>query len=113
MNVRVAQRIPVSLSANILISGGQASLANDGLANQAAYFAKRYLNSFTVGDILDINVLKGQIMLASDLISDVVLNSISVQGVEIPKENYELPSERSYLVAGIVEIYPAIIGYTQ
>ena len=52
-------------------------------------------------------------MLASDLISDVVLNSISVQGVEIPKENYELPSERSYLVAGIVEIYPAIIGYTQ
>jgi uncharacterized phage protein gp47/JayE len=113
MNVRVAQRVQVSLSANILLSAGQQSLANNGIANQAAYFAKRYLNSFTVGDILDINILKGQIMAASDLISDVVINSISVNGVEIPKENFQLQTERSYMVAGIVEIYPAIIGYTQ
>jgi uncharacterized phage protein gp47/JayE len=113
MNVRVAQRVPVSVSANILLAAGSSQLLNNGVANQSAYFAKRYLNSFTIGDTLNIDALKSQIMSASDLISDVVINSVSVNGVEIPKENYQLPTERSYLVAGIVEIYPAIIGYTQ
>ena len=113
MNVRVAQRVPVSVSANILLAAGSSQLLNNGVANQSAYFLKRYLNSFTIGDTLSIDSIKSQIMLASDLISDVIINSISVNGVEIPKENYQLPTERSYLVAGIVEIYPAIIGYTQ
>lgn len=111
MTVRVAQRIPVSISANVLLTSGTENAAT-GIANQAAYFAKKYLNSFTIGDVLDITLLKNSIMSASDLISEVIINSISVNGTEVPKENFQLPSERSYMVAGLVELYPAIIGYS-
>jgi hypothetical protein len=83
------------------------------IANQAAYFVKRYLNSLTVGDSVDASVIQSQILSSSDLIGEVIINLMTVNGVEIPKNNYQLQSERSYLVAGAVEIYPAIIGSTQ
>jgi uncharacterized phage protein gp47/JayE len=110
MNVRVAQREPVSVVANITLPSGIQAANVTAIGNQAAYFTKRYLNSLTIGDTLNINVLKSQISAASDLITDVIINGITVNGVEIPIENYILPSERSYLVAGLVSIYPAIIG---
>jgi uncharacterized phage protein gp47/JayE len=110
MNVRVAQREPVSVVANITLPAGIQAANVTAIGNQAAYFTKRYLNSLTIGDTLNINSLKSQILAASDLISDVIINAITVNGVEIPIENYLLPNERSYMVAGLVSIYPAIIG---
>jgi len=113
LNVRVAQRVPVSVSANIILPIGNSSISAASIANQAAYFVKRYLNSLTVGDTVDASVIQSQIMSSSDLIGEVIINQMTVNGVEIPKNNYQLQSERSYLVAGTVEIYPAIIGSTQ
>lgn len=113
LNVRIAQRVPVSVSANIILPIGNSSISAVSIANQAAYFVKRYLNSLTVGDSVDASVIQSQIMSSSDLIGEVIINQMTVNGVEIPKNNYQLQSERSYLVAGSVEIYPAIIGSTQ
>jgi len=113
LNVRVAERVPVSVSANIILPIGNSSVSAVSIANQAAYFVKRYLNSLTVGDSVDASVIQSQILSSSDLIGEVIINLMTVNGVEIPKNNYQLQSERSYLVAGAVEIYPAIIGSTQ
>ena len=113
LNVRIAQRVPVSVSANIILPIGNSSISAASIANQAAYFVKRYLNSLTVGDSVDASVIQSQIMSSSDLIGEVIISQMTVNGVEIPKSNYQLQSERSYLVAGSVEIYPAIIGSTQ
>ena len=113
LNVRVAERVPVSVSANIILPIGNSSVSAVSIANQAAYFVKRYLNSLTVGDSVDASVIQSQILSSSDLIGEVIINLMTVNGVEIPKNNYQIQSERSYLVAGAVEIYPAIIGSTQ
>jgi uncharacterized phage protein gp47/JayE len=113
LNVRVAERVPVSVSANIILPIGNSSVSAVSIANQAAYFVKRYLNSLTVGDSVNASVIQSQILSSSDLIGEVIINLMTVNGVEIPKNNYQLQSERSYLVAGAVEIYPAIIGSTQ
>jgi uncharacterized phage protein gp47/JayE len=110
MNVRQAEKIPVSVVANIMLPTGVQPANVTSIGNQAAYFAKRYLNSMTIGDSLNISSLKSQISAASDLISDVIINGITVNGVEIPIENFMLPDERGYMVAGLVSIYPAIIG---
>jgi len=110
MNVRVAERVPVSVTANVILPINTSSSAASAVANQTSYFIRRYLNSFTIGDSLNVNTLKQQAALASDLISDLVVNSITVNGVEIPQENYQLQSERSFMSAGVVQIYPAIIG---
>lgn len=112
MNIRQAQPVPVSVTANITIPTGSSGANTNAIGNQAAYFAKRYLNSLSIGDPLNINSLKSQISAASDLITDVIINSITINGVEIPIENFLLPDERSYMVAGLVSIYPTIIGQT-
>lgn len=112
MNIRQAQMVPVSVVANIMLPTGSSSANTKAIGNQAAYFAKRYLNSMSIGDPLNINSLKSQISAASDLIADVIISSITVNGVEIPIENFLLPDERSYMVAGLVSIYPTIIGQT-
>jgi uncharacterized phage protein gp47/JayE len=112
MNIRQAQMVPVSVVANIMVPTGSTAANTKAIGNQAAYFAKRYLNSMSIGDPLNINSLKSQISAASDLITDVIINSITINGVEIPIENFLLPDERSYMVAGLVSIYPTIIGQT-
>jgi hypothetical protein len=71
---------------------------------------KRYLNSLTIGDNLNIETMRGQAFMASDLISEVSFSSITVGGIEIPQENYSLSSDRAYMAAGLVAVYPAIMG---
>lgn len=110
MNIRIAERVPVSVVGNITLPINTVASAGSAIAIQASYFIRRYLNSFTIGDTLNVNTLKQQAALASDLISDIIISSMSVNGVEIPQENYQIQSERSYMSAGIVQLYPAIIG---
>ena len=108
--VSMAARVPIGAVVNIVLSSGVPRSSGDSIANQVAYFIKRYLNSLTIGDTLNIEAMRAQAFLASDLISEVSFSSITAAGVEIPQENYSLSSDRSYMTAGLVAVYPAIMG---
>lgn len=108
--VSMATRIPVGAVVNLVLSSGVPASSGNAIATQVAYFIKRYLNSLTIGDTLNIEAMRAQAFLASDLISEISFSSITVAGVEIPQENYSLSSDRSYMTAGLVAVYPAIMG---
>lgn len=108
--VSMATRVPVGAVVNLVLSSGVPASSGNAIATQVAYFIKRYLNSLTIGDTLNIEAMRAQAFLASDLISEISFSSITVAGVEIPQENYSLSSDRSYMTAGLVAVYPAIMG---
>jgi len=110
MNISVANRVPIGAVVNIILSSGVSQAQGSSIANQAAYFIKRYLNSLTIGDTLNIESMKSQAFLASDLILEVSISTLTAAGVEIPQENYSLPNSVSYMTAGFVGVYPAIMG---
>jgi uncharacterized phage protein gp47/JayE len=108
--VSMATRVPVGAVVNVILSSGVPESSGNSIATQVAYFMKRYLNSLTIGDNLNIETMRGQAFMASDLISEVSFSSITVGGIEIPQENYSLSSDRAYMAAGLVAVYPAIMG---
>jgi uncharacterized phage protein gp47/JayE len=108
--VSMATRVPVGAVVNLILSSGVPESSGNSIATQVAYFMKRYLNSLTIGDNLNIETMRGQAFMASDLISEVSFSSITVGGIEIPQENYSLSSDRAYMAAGLVAVYPAIMG---
>lgn len=109
-NVRIAEKISVSLAATVTIPSGNSDAVVTGIRNQAALFVKRYLNSLTIGDTVSFAQLEQQIKSSSDLIRGVTFSSFTADGKELPLKDFMPNSVKEYISAGNINIYSVIIG---
>lgn len=111
-NVTIATKMEVSANINITIPSGSSSNIVSAVRNQASLFAKRYINSLSIGDTLSISRIEQSIKNSSDIVRSVTISSIKINGQEIPIKDYVPTSVREYLAAGSINISSVIIGTT-
>lgn len=109
-NVSIAEKLTTSINLTITLPAGNSSNVINAIRNQAALFVKRYINSLSVGDMLSVSQIEQQVKLSSDVIKSVNINSMTINGQEIPLKDFIPTSVREYLTAGNVNVYSVIIG---
>jgi uncharacterized phage protein gp47/JayE len=112
LNIRIAERVPISLAVNIVLPQGLSDAAVSAIENQVSIFMRRYLNSFTIGGTLSYADIESQIRGSSDFIKSVNVLSVTARGQEIPKGVFTLNSEREYMIAGAVSVFSVIMSST-
>jgi len=110
LNIRIADRVPVSVVANMVLPQGLSSAAINAIELQASTFVKRYLNSFTIGSVLSFSEIESAIRSSSDFIKSINILSVSSRGQEVPKGAFRLNTEREYLIAGTISIFSVIMS---
>jgi uncharacterized phage protein gp47/JayE len=109
-NVRMAEKVAVSVNMNVTISTGNSSNTVNFVGRQAERFITRYLNSLTIGDTLSVSRLEQVALSSSDLIRGVIINSITANGKQMPLRDYIPTSAKEYVSAGNVSVTSVIIG---
>lgn len=110
LNIRIAERIPVSVAANIVLPSGLSSKVITSLETQASIFVKRYLNSQTIGSSISFSDIESQIRNSSDFIKSVSILSVTSNGQEVPRGVFRINSDREYIIAGSVSVFSVIIS---
>lgn len=110
LNIRIAERVPVSVAVSITLPSGLGQNLINGIENQVNLFVKNYLNSNTIGDSISFGDLESQVRSASDFIKSVSILSVSSNGQEIPKGVYRINDDRQYIVAGTVSTFSVIMS---
>jgi len=110
LNIRIAERVPISVVANIILPQGLASAAITAIESQASTFVKKYLNSFTIGGSIAFSDIESAIRTSSDFIRSVNILSVTARGQEVPKGVFRLNSEREYIIAGTTSIFSVIMS---
>jgi uncharacterized phage protein gp47/JayE len=110
LNARIAEKVTVSISVNIMMSEQASQEVVSAIKNQASLFAKRYINTMTVGSTLSISEIENQMKLSSDSISSVSITSLSLDGKPVAVEDQNLNTVTKYFVAGNVDANSVIIG---
>jgi uncharacterized phage protein gp47/JayE len=110
MNVTIADPISVAVNATISLPFGTANNLQQGIQNQAAIFVKRYLNSLTIGDFIEIQEVERQIKISSEFIKSINITSITAGGVNVNRKEFKPQNERQYIVSGTISINSVIIG---
>lgn len=109
-NVRIAEKTAISFSAIILVAQGSSDTTIRGVLNQATLFARRYLNSLSIGDIVSLSEIERQIKISSDTIRGVTFSSMSADGREIPLKDFSSNSVIEYFSAGNINLSSVTIG---
>ena len=110
LNIRIADRIPISVAASIVLPQGLSAAAIAAIESQANTFVKKYLNSFTIGSTLAFSDIEMAIRSSSDFIRSVNLLSVTSRGQEVPKGVFRLNSEREYMIAGTTSVFSVIMS---
>lgn len=110
LNIRIADRVPISVVANIVLPQGLSATAITAIETQANTFIKKYLNSFTIGGTLSFSEIEMAIRSSSDFIRSVNLLSVTARGQEVPKGVFRLNSEREYIIAGTTSVFSVIMS---
>jgi uncharacterized phage protein gp47/JayE len=112
LNIRIAERVSVSVGATIRIPMGVSETLSSGIRNQASLFIKRYLNSLTIGDSVSIREIEAQINRSSDYIRSAIVSSLTADGRELSIQDFSLEGIKKYVSAGSVTINSVIMGST-
>lgn len=110
LNIRIADRVPVSVAASIVLPQGLSATAIAAIELQANTFVKKYLNSFTIGSTMSFSDIETAIRSSSDFIRSVNLLSVTARGQEVPKGVFRLNSEREYMIAGTTSVFSVIMS---
>lgn len=111
-NVSIAEKKSLDVRFTVTLPQGSSQAAINGINNQAALFVRRYLNSLSVGDSVSISEIERQARRASDAISSVTINSISVDGSDVAVQDFSPKGVREYFSAGNISSFSVIIGNT-
>lgn len=112
LNIRIAEKVTVSVGATIRIPMGVSETLSSGIKNQASLFIKRYLNSLTIGDSVSIKEIEAQINRSSDYIRSAIVSSLTADGKELSIQDFSLEGIKKYVSAGTVTINSVIMGST-
>lgn len=110
LNVRIATKKLVDTSITLILREGTSTDIARGIENQSRIFLNRYLNSLSIGDSLSLSEIERQIRLASEIIMSVTINSLKVDNNNIPNKDYRLSDDKSYMAAGVLNLYSVIMG---
>jgi uncharacterized phage protein gp47/JayE len=110
LNIRIAEKVTVSVGATIRIPMGVSETLSSGIKNQASLFIKRYLNSLTIGDSVSIKEIEAQINRSSDYIRSAIVSSLTADGKELSIQDFSLEGIKKYVSAGTVTINSVIMG---
>ena len=110
LNIRIAEKVTVSVGATIRIPMGVSETLSSGIRNQASLFIKRYLNSLTIGDSVSIREIEAQINRSSDYIRSAIVSSLTADGRELSIQDFSLDGIKKYVSAGSVTINSVIMG---
>ena len=110
LNARIAERVYVNVVANIMMSQQASPEVISAINNQAALFAKRYINTMSVGSTLSISEIENQMKNSSDSVSSVSITSITLDGRPVAVEDQNLNTVTKYFVAGSIDANSVIIG---
>jgi uncharacterized phage protein gp47/JayE len=110
LNIRIAEKVTVSVGATIRIPMGVSETLSSGIRNQASLFIKRYLNSLTIGDSVSIKEIEAQINRSSDYIRSAIVSSLTADGRELSIQDFSLDGIKKYVSAGSVTINSVIMG---
>jgi len=110
INVRIAERKPVDINMSLVLREGTNTSVARAVENQARIFINRYINTLSIGDSLSITEVERQARLASEVIVSATINSVRVEGQNIPNKDYRLSDDKSYMTAGSLSIYSVIMG---
>jgi uncharacterized phage protein gp47/JayE len=109
-NIRIAEKVSISISAILTIPQGNSDAVISGILNQADLFTRRYLNSLSIGDPVSISEIERQMKLSSDIIRGVTFTSFSADGRDLPLKDFSSNSVREYFCAGNISLSSVIIG---
>lgn len=109
-NVRIAEKVNVSVDATIRLSMGVSDTLAAGIRNQATLFVKRYLNSLTIGDILSVSQIESEIKRSSDYVQGVVISNLSADGKTMALKDFSPETVKKYIAAGSINVSSAIMG---
>lgn len=110
INTRVAMKKAVDVSITLSLRQGTSAQAASSIEMQARIFLIRYLNSLTIGSSISVQEIESQAKYASDFITGVTVNNLSVDKKNVPNVSYRLSDDKSYMGAGAVGVYSVIIG---
>jgi uncharacterized phage protein gp47/JayE len=110
LNARIAEKVRVSITANVMLAQQASQEVVTAITNQAMLFAKRYINTMTVGSTLSISEIENQMKTSSDSITSVSITSVSLDGRPVAVEDQNLNTVTKYFVAGNVNTNSVIIG---
>lgn len=109
-NIRIAEKVNVSVDATIRLSMGVSDTLAAGIRNQATLFVKRYLNSLTIGDILSVSQIESEIKRSSDYVQGVVISNISADGKTMALKDFSPETVKKYIAAGSINVSSVIMG---
>lgn len=110
LNARIAEKVAVGLSVNIMMGQQPSQEVAIAIKNQAVLFAKRYINSLSIGSTLSLTEVENQMKKSSDSISSVSITSITLDGRPVAIEDQNLNTVTKYFSAGNIEANSVIIG---
>lgn len=103
--VTAPDMMPVNVRVHIRIRPGT-NVEPSGTARKVEIALRRFLNEHLPGDTMFYTQLIHAIMEASDAVADARIESLRVDGAEIPRRNYS-PDSQEQLVPGVVTVNTA------
>lgn len=102
MLVKRPELLHVDIDAKVTLRSG-ANITVDGVTRRVNNAILRYLNSLSVSDALVYNQMVSYILEATEVISDVTITSLGVNGKQILRTNYT-PKEDEQIVPGTIDV---------
>lgn len=102
MLVKRPELLHVDITAKVSLKSGL-NITTEGVTRRVNNAILRYLNSLSVGDQLVYNQMISYILEATEVISDVTITSLSVNGKQILRTNYA-PKEDEQIVPGTIDV---------
>jgi uncharacterized phage protein gp47/JayE len=104
--VRSPETIGVDISVNLIMPGAGITVVSETAIKRAQVGILRYLNSLLPGQSLVYNRLISIIIDSSEVVKDVIVKSLTVNGVEIMRRNYK-PDDDQQLIPGNITVQVA------
>lgn len=103
MFVRTPMILPIDISVSLFTAGIQDGRVSESTISRALVGIRRYLDSFLPGDKLVYNRLIQVVLDSSDLVQDVVVNSLTINGSPQLSKNFQ-PRDDEQLSSGNVVV---------
>lgn len=102
MLVTSPKLVYIDVTANVTMKTG-ANITSNGVTRRVENAILRYLNTLLVGDSLVYNQTISYIIETAEVIADVTITRLAVDGQEVLRKNYS-PKDNEQLVPGLIEV---------
>lgn len=102
MFVKEPRYLPVDVSLNVFVPGSTNSQVNGNIVSRVSMAVRRYLSSFLPGDRFVFNRVTQSAFDASNLITDISVSSLSINGIPHLNKNFSTESDEQLVPGNVV-----------